>query len=95
MSGSRINILPTNSWVSSKSVNEKIEYNFHSNSGDYASTSLSPDLKEWQSIIVVNGYEDTVKYSKTSNRLQVNHGDVMSEYTGRISSDGKRIEFFR
>jgi len=93
--GSRINKLPANSWVLSKSVNGKIEYNFHSNSGDYASMSLSPDLKEWYSKTVVNGSEDIVKYSKTSNRLKVNHSGFMNEYTGRISSDGKRIEFIR
>jgi len=93
--GSRINKLPANSWVLSKSVNGKIEYNFHSNSGDYASMSLSPDLKEWYSKTVLNGSEDIVNYSKTSNRLQVNHSGFLNESTGRISSNGKRIEFFR
>ncbi|MCK4829874.1 hypothetical protein KA005_79860, partial [bacterium] len=92
--GSRINKLPTNFWTSFKSVNGKIEYNFRSNSGDYASMSLSSNLKEWQSKTSVNGSLDIVKYSTVTNRLNVNHSGFMNEYTGRISSDGKRIEFF-
>ena len=57
--------------------------------------SLSADLKEWQSKTIVNGSEDIVKYSKTSNWLRVNRSDFMNEYTGRFSSDRKMIEFFR
>lgn len=93
--GSRINKLPTNSWVSSKSVNGKIEYNFHSNSGDHASMSLSPDLKEWQSNISVNGSLDIVKYSQVTNQLKVYHSGFLSEAIGRISSNEKRIEFYQ
>jgi len=95
MIGSRINKLPTNSWVSSKSVNGKIEYNFHSKSGDYASTSLSPDLKEWRSKTVVNGSEDVVKYSKVTDQLKVYHSSFLNEAIGRISSNEKRVEFYQ
>ena len=93
--GSRINKLPTNSWTSTKSKNGKIEYNFNANSGDFVSSSLSPNLKEWQLKTSVNGTQDIVKYSKAKNQLQVNHDDFVNESTGRISSNGKRVVFNR
>ncbi|ODS30871.1 MAG: hypothetical protein SCARUB_04020 [Candidatus Scalindua rubra] len=91
ISGSRINKLSTNSWTSSKSVNGNIEYNYHSNSGDYATSSQN--LLEWQLKTSVNGSEDIVKYSIASNLLQVYHDGFIKEARGRISSDGKRIVF--
>ena len=83
--------MKTNSWTSSKSVNGGVEYNYHSNSGDYASSSQN--LLEWQLKTSVNGSEDIVKYSIASNLLQVYHDGFIKEARGRISSDGKRIVF--
>ena len=93
--GSKINKLSTNSWVVSKSVNGKIEYNFHSNSGDYASMSHSPNLKKWELITSINGYQDKVKYSGTDNSLQVDHSGLISESTGRISPKGDWVKFYK
>jgi hypothetical protein len=93
ISGSRINKLSTNSWTSSKSVNGGVEYNYHSNSGDYASMSHSLNLQKWQLKTSVNGSVDKVQYSIASNLLQVYHGGSIIVARGRISSDGKRIVF--
>ena len=93
--GSKINKLPTNSWVVSKSVNGKIEYNFHFNSGDYASMSHSQNLKKWELITSINGYQDKVKYSGTNNSLQVDHSGLVSESTGRISPKGDWVKFYK
>jgi len=95
IAGSRINKLSANSWTSSKSVNGNIEYYYHSNSGDYASMSQSRNLQEWRSETSINGSQDIVQYSETSNKLKVYHGGLINESTGGISSDGKRIEFVR
>ncbi len=70
-------------------MNGNIEYNYHSNSGDYATSSQN--LLEWQLKTSVNGSEDIVKYSIASNLLQVYHDGFIKEARGRISSDGKRI----
>jgi len=91
--GSRINKLPVNSWKSSKSINGKIRYSSHSNSGDFASVTLSPNFKNWQSNISVNGSQDIVKYSKETNLIEVNHAGFANVYKGKVSSNGKRFVF--
>jgi len=91
--GSRINKLPVNSWKSSKSINGKIRYSYHSNSGDSASVTLSPNSKNWQSNISVNGSQDIVKYSKETNLIEVNHAGFANVYKGKVSSNGKRFVF--
>jgi len=93
--GSRINVLPVNSWSSSKSVNGKIEYKLRSNSGDILSISLSQNMEEWQLFTSLNGSQDIVKYSKETNRIQVNHSSFVDECSGKISPNGKKVEFYR
>jgi hypothetical protein len=92
-SKARINKLPVSSWKSSKSINGKIEYNFHSNSADIASVTLSHNLKEWQSNISVNGSQDMVRYSRKKNLLEVKHTGFANSYKGTVSSDGKSFVF--
>lgn len=91
--GSRINKLPVNSWKSSKSINGKIRYSSLSNSDDFASVTLSPNSKNWQSNISVNGSQDIVKYSKEANLIEVNHAGFANVYKGKVSSNGKRFVF--
>ena len=93
--GSKINKLPVSSWKSSKSVNGKTVYSFHSNSADIASVTLSPNLKEWQSNISVNGSQDMMKYSMETNLLEVNHAGFANPHRGKVSSNGKRFVFHK
>ena len=91
--GSKINILPINSWNLSKSVNGKLEYKYQSNSGDFESVSISPNFMEWQLITSIDGSQDIVKYSKVRNRLQVKHSSIVNECSGRILRNNKYVEF--
>ncbi len=93
--GSRINKLPVNSWKSAKSINGKIEYSFSSNSGDFATATLYPNLNEWQSNISVNGSHYMVRYSKGENLLYVKHDGFTNEYKGKVISNGKRVVFYQ
>jgi len=93
--GSKINKLTVSSWKSLKSVHGKTVYSFHSNSEDDASVTLSPNLKEWQSNISVNGSQDIVKYSKETSLLEVNHAGFTNTYKGKVSSNGKRFVFYK
>tara|TARA_Y100000294_G_scaffold68470_1_gene64836 strand:- start:55 stop:423 length:369 start_codon:yes stop_codon:yes gene_type:complete len=95
ISGSRINKLSVNYWVSSKSANGKIEYNYQSNSEDYMSMFHSPNLKNWELITLINGYQDKVRYSGKNNSLQVNHSGLVYESTGKISPKGDWIKFYK
>ena len=95
MGGSRINKLPVSSWESSKSVNGKIVYSFHSNSADVASVTISSNSKEWQSEISVNGSQDMVKYSQKQNLLEVKHAGFANQITGNVSSNGKNFVFHK
>jgi hypothetical protein len=95
ISGSRINKLSVNYWVSSKSANGKIEYNYQSNSEDYMSMFHSPNLKNWELVTLINGYQDKVRYSGKNNSLQVNHSGLVYESTGKISPKGDWIKFYK
>jgi hypothetical protein len=89
----RINKLPVSSWESSKSVNGKIVHSFQTNSADVASVTISPNSKEWQSEISVNGSQDMVKYSQNENLLKVQHAGFTNLYIGKVSSNGKNFVF--
>ncbi len=90
-----INLIPTNKWSFSKSINGQIKYLFQSPTGDKASVTLFPNLNKWESVISVNGNEDIVKYFKSSNQLFVSHPGFSSEFKGRVLSSGKIVEFYR
>jgi len=89
----RINKLPVSSWESSKSVNGKIVHSFQTNSADVASVTISPNSKEWQSEISINGSQDMVKYSQNENLLKVQHAGFTNLYIGKVSSNGKNFVF--
>ena len=58
VSGSRINKLPTNSWIYSKSTKNGVHYNYKSNTGDYFNLSLLPFINEWQYETNISGSQD-------------------------------------
>ncbi|MCK4694894.1 MAG: hypothetical protein KAT74_03985, partial [Candidatus Cloacimonetes bacterium] len=93
--GSRINKIPVNSWKYSKSMNENIEYNYNSDSGDFTSVFINPNLENWQNKISVNGFTDYVKYSKNTNILQIVHSGFLNKCRANISSNGKRFVFYQ
>jgi hypothetical protein len=90
---SRVNLLPKSAWTSSKTINGKIKYSYRSNSGDVISVSSFPESDEWEFNVSINESNDMVKFSKTTNLLQVNHTGFKSEFLGKLSSNGKRVIF--
>lgn len=94
---SRINKLSVVSWKSSESVNGKSVYRSQSNSADadVAILTSSPNSKEWQSEISVNGSRDMVTYSSNEKLLKVKHSGSSNLFIGKVSGDGKKFVFHK
>lgn len=90
---SRVNLMPRREWTYSKTTNGKISYSYHSNSGEVISMTLFPERNEWECNVSVNESHDVVRFSKTTNLLQVNHTGFKSAFTGKVSSGEKRVVF--
>jgi hypothetical protein len=91
--GSRINKLPDISWTLSKSENGSVKYIYRADSGDSTLVEFSQNLSYVQYTISMSVYNDTVKYFKEKNLIEVTHDIFSQEYKGEVSSDGKRIVF--
>ncbi|MDP2208043.1 MAG: hypothetical protein Q8K98_04615 [Bacteroidota bacterium] len=89
----RVNLIPRGEWTSSKRMNGKTKYSYRSSSAEAVSMSLFAEQNQWESNISVNNSHHVVRFSKTTNVLQVNNSPLKSELVGKLSTDRRRIVF--
>jgi hypothetical protein len=91
----RANSLPRLNWTTSKTVNGKIKYTYHSNMGDMASLTVSNDQNEGETFASLNNSIDNVKCSKKTGTINANHAFFENEFVGKVSKNGNTFIFSR
>lgn len=89
----RVNPIPKGEWTSSKTTNGKTKFSYRSSSGEAISMSLLAEQNQWESNVSVNQSHHVVRFSRTTNVLQINDSALKGELVGKLSADRRRIVF--
>lgn len=90
----RINTIPANQWLSSKSINGEIKYSHKSSSGNITSLTTQ-NSGNWTITTNISGSRDVINYDKSYDQLFVSHPGFTTEYRGTLSQGGKRVAFYK
>lgn len=90
---SKPNTIPINNWSVSKSSNGVQKYIYNSNIGNNE-LSISQSKEGWTLVSNINNQKDRLKFFKDTNKFIISHYRMPREYTGTISQNGKRFQFY-
>jgi len=88
----RVNKIPINDWVSTKTGLDEIKYSHKSSSGDNMSISIK-DKGHWTTEVHSNDMVDKIVYIEDLNRIQISHTGIDLDCSGRVMSNGKEFSF--
>jgi len=92
-SSARVNVLPTNLWVLSKSVNSGIQYSYRSSSGNHMTFTHQVDRGEWQQKMQINDFQNEINFSEGKKQLTIRQGRIA--VSANIHPDENLVVFYR